>query len=153
MIKFTHEVEKNKCISFLDVKVKKHDRGFETGLFRKQTFTGLSTKYDSALPNRYEFNLIQCLVTRAFRIISDMNSFNKEILFLKKYFFQNKFPSTYVENIINKTISSISSPSVSVQSAEKKSLYCTIPFISHNMNSAMKRTCAKLSKRTILSLT
>ena len=52
LIKFTHDVEVDNCLLFLDVKVDKLDNTFETGLFRKDTFTGLSTKYNSAVPNR-----------------------------------------------------------------------------------------------------
>ena len=42
-----HEAERDGCNSSLDVRVVKVDRGLETGLFRKETFTGLSTKYNS----------------------------------------------------------------------------------------------------------
>ena len=68
LIKITREVERDGYISFLDVKVAKVNRGFKTGLFRKETFTGLSTKYNSAEPSRYKFNLIQCLVSRTCKI-------------------------------------------------------------------------------------
>ena len=49
LINFTHYVEFNNCLPFLDVKVEKFDNMFETGWFRRDTFTGLSTKYIIAL--------------------------------------------------------------------------------------------------------
>ena len=48
-IKFTHKVEIDNKLSFLDVLVCKNNRGFTTSLFRKQTFTGLGMKYNSAI--------------------------------------------------------------------------------------------------------
>ena len=41
------------CISFLDIKVVKVDQGFETGLFRIDAFTGLSSKYNIVQRERY----------------------------------------------------------------------------------------------------
>ena len=76
LIKFTHEVERHGCISFLDAKVVKLDCGFETGLFGKGTFTGLSTKYNSAEPNRYKINMMRCSVTRAYKSYSNISRFN-----------------------------------------------------------------------------
>ena len=43
-IKFTSETEVNHSLPFLDVKITRNDRGFETDLYRKPTFTGLTTK-------------------------------------------------------------------------------------------------------------
>ena len=47
--------------------MEKFDNAFETSLFRKEIFTGSSTKYSGAVPNRYKFNMIHCL--------GDMHSF------------------------------------------------------------------------------
>ena len=139
LIKFTHDVEVNNCLSFLDVKVEKFDNTFGTGLYRKDTFTGLSTKYNSAVPNRYKFNLIQCLVTRAFRICSDFHKFSTETTFLRNYFQQNGFPCSLVNKAINLTADSLRT-SIQIPSVEKKSIYCCIPFISHKTNSFIKKS-------------
>ena len=39
-LKFTFEKEKDKCLPFLDVYVKRTDIGLETSVYRKLTFTG-----------------------------------------------------------------------------------------------------------------
>ena len=44
-IKFTHELEHNNSLAFLDVKVTKVDNKFVTGVYRKPTFTGLGTSF------------------------------------------------------------------------------------------------------------
>ena len=64
--KYTHESERNEYLPFLDISVRKTEHEFETSLFHMDTFTGLTMKYNSALPYIYKFNLIQCLWYRAF---------------------------------------------------------------------------------------
>ena len=146
LIKFTHEVERNGEISFLDVKVVKANRGFETGLFRKETFTGLSTKYNSAVPSRYKINLIQCLVSRAYKICSSLSRFNSELEFLKRYFTQNRFPCAVVNSMIFKFSNVVRSTNTPVLTAEKKSLFCAIPFISFRANSQIKKCLREILK-------
>ena len=91
LIKFSHDIEVNNWFLFLDVKVEKLDFTFETGLFRKDTFNGLSNKYNSAVPKRYKFNSIQYLVTRAFRTCSSSYKFSTET-FLRNNFQIDGFP-------------------------------------------------------------
>ena len=67
-IKFNYESERKGYLPFLNVNVRKTEHGFETSLFCKDTFTGLTRKYNSALSHRYKVNLIQCLWYRLFRI-------------------------------------------------------------------------------------
>ena len=135
LIKFTHDVEVNNCLSVLDVKLEKLDNTFETGLFRKDTFTGLSTEYNNAVPNRHKLTLIQCLFTRAFRICSSFYRFSTETTFLRNYFKQNGFPFSLVKNAIN-LITDIYSDLI----GGKKSINCCIHFISHKTNSLIKNS-------------
>ena len=50
-IKFTVEFEENSTIPFLDILIKRHNHTFSTSIYRKKTFTGLYTKWDSFTPN------------------------------------------------------------------------------------------------------
>jgi len=120
-------------------KILSMSRGFETGLFRKATFTGLSTKYSSAEPSRYKINLIQCLVSRAYKICSNLSKFNSELDFLKKYFTQNGFPSALVSSMIIKFSDVMRCTNTPVSTADKKPLFCAIPFISFRANSQIKK--------------
>ncbi|XP_067022058.1 uncharacterized protein [Acropora muricata] len=68
-IQFTVEFENNQGIPFLDVSVKRHDNNpFSTSIYRKKTFTGLYTKWDSFTPREYKINLIRTLTYRCLRI-------------------------------------------------------------------------------------
>ena len=53
-IKFTTEFEQNDEIPFLDILLKRNlDSSFSTSIYRKKTFTGLYTKWDSFTPRKY----------------------------------------------------------------------------------------------------
>ena len=71
--------------------MKKLGNKFETGLFLKDTFNGLSTNYNSTVSNKNKFNFIQSLVIIAFRICSSFHEFSAETTFLRYNFQQNGF--------------------------------------------------------------
>ena len=53
-IKFTCEEEKDNKISFLDISISRHNNGLETSIFRKLTFSGVNTNFNSFLPTEYK---------------------------------------------------------------------------------------------------
>ena len=128
-INFTSEVENNSKLNFLDVCVTKSSTGFNTSIHRKKTFTGLGLRFDSFVPSRYKINLIKCLVTRAFRICSNLCDFDIEIEFLKKYFSINKYPYRIIVTNIQKAISSIYNPKPIYLTAAKKPIYVRLPYL------------------------
>ena len=59
-IKFTIEFEENDQIPFLDILIKhSKQRKLSTSVYRKKTFTGFYTKWDSFTPCKYKINLIR----------------------------------------------------------------------------------------------
>ena len=103
-IKFTHEVEIQGKLSFLDVLVSRSESGFTTSVFRKKTFTGLGMKFSSFLPSFYKSGLIKNLVHRAYKICSNYDNLDLELKFLTKYFVNNGFPEGLVESCIGKAL-------------------------------------------------
>ena len=79
--------------SFLNVEVEKLDGTFETGLSRKEIFSGFSTKYFSALPIR--FNLIQCLLIRAFKMYFYLENLTLSREFWRTFFQKQLFSSFF----------------------------------------------------------
>ena len=71
---------------------------FDTGVFRKKTFSALGLKPGSFVSNRYKFNLTQFLVDRAYKICSSYKVFSLELGFLKRYLSRNNFPLDFVLN-------------------------------------------------------
>ena len=61
-IQFTIEFEQDQEIPFLDVLIKRQpNNSFSTSIYRKKTFTGLHTQWDSFTPRNYKINLIRTL--------------------------------------------------------------------------------------------
>ena len=88
-IEFSSESEKNYKISFLDITIDKFSNDFSTSLYRKPTFTGLFTKFNSAISNSYKYNLILYILDRAYKLCSTYLNFTNEIENIRKYFGQN----------------------------------------------------------------
>ena len=55
---FTIETEQNNKISFLDVNVIREQGKFVTSVYRKITFSGVYTLFDSFLPDTYKIGMI-----------------------------------------------------------------------------------------------
>ena len=80
---FSHEVERDGKLSFLDVNVFREEGQFVTNVYRKPTFSGVYTHFESFLPATYKFGMVCALAYRCFPICSDWIKFNQELRFLK----------------------------------------------------------------------
>ena len=58
-ITFTYKVEKDKCLPFLDVNILFSNGKYSTTVYRKPTFTGLFTNFESYIPITYKRGLIK----------------------------------------------------------------------------------------------
>ena len=53
-IKFTSKIEEKNSISFLDIKIRRVNNSFSTNIYRKVTFSGLFTNFESFIPITYK---------------------------------------------------------------------------------------------------
>ena len=106
-IKFTSEVESEGRLAFLDVNILKINNKIETALFRKKTFTGLFTKFSSAIPVQFKRNLIFTLVNRAFNISSNYFHLHKELKYLKDCLMSNGFPQCFIDRFTGKQLNKL----------------------------------------------
>ena len=67
-ISFTFELEKDKCIPFLDMLITRSVDGFHSTVYRKDTFTGLGINFSSYCPLTYKINAIKTLIYRAYHL-------------------------------------------------------------------------------------
>ena len=74
-IKFTFETEDSNNFSFLDVKITRKKKRFATSIFRKATFSGVYTNYDSFILETCKIGLVHTLLFRFFKICSSMENF------------------------------------------------------------------------------
>ena len=85
-IKFTSEIEENNSILFLYIKIRRVNNSFSTNIYRKVTFSGVFTNFESFIPVSYKSNLIFTLLFRAFKLCSNFELFHQEIINLKGIF-------------------------------------------------------------------
>ena len=78
-----------------------HSHAFSTSIYRKKTFTGLYTKWDSFTPRKYKINLIRTLTFRCFRICSSSSLLRSSLSELRKLLSQNGYPAGIVNYNIN----------------------------------------------------
>jgi hypothetical protein len=128
-IEFTYDVEKNGALPFLDINILRRDNGFETSLFRKETYTGLTSKFDSFAPQSYKVNLIKTLFNRAYNICSSYLNLSNELEFLRKLLCTNGFPILLIEKTFGIELSNI----YLKEKKEKKdltgTLFIKLPFL------------------------
>ena len=77
---FSMETEKENKLSFLDVEVICEQGKFTTTVYRKPTFSGVFSNFESFLPSIYKFGMVYTLVYRCFRICSNWTQFHTELI-------------------------------------------------------------------------
>ena len=101
-IKFTSETENENSISFLDIKITRESNKCMTSVYRKPTFSGVFTNFESFIPKSYKYNLLFTLLHRAFKLCSNFERFHQEIDKLKTIFENNGYPKSFVDFCIKK---------------------------------------------------
>ena len=146
-IKFTMELEVNNQIPFLDILVKRNqDHTFYTSIFRKRTFTGLYTKWDSFTPRKYKINLIRTLTFHCLRICSSSSLLQSGLSEIRKLLLQNGYPvgiiSYNMNDVLNRHQAKFSNP---FDTVPKKDTILVLPnlrfqseFATHRLKSCIK---------------
>lgn len=101
-IKFTHEVEDNYSIPFLDVLVTRSptNNTFETTIYRKTTFTGLMINWNSFVPIEYKRADVSSMVRRALAICSTYSNLTKEFDEIRRIATNNDYPLSFIDTQI-----------------------------------------------------
>ena len=141
-IKFTIEFEEDNEIPFLDILLKRcPDNTLSTSVYRKKTFTGLYTKWNSFTPRKYKINLIRTLTYRCFRICSSPSLLQAAIKDLRKLLLQNGYPQGVITFNINDVLNkSKNKPNNSVQATvPKKDILIVLPYLGFHSSQVTKR--------------
>ena len=89
-LKFTSKAENDNPFSFLDIKITCHKQQFKTSVYRKPTFSGVFTHYESYLDQTYKKSLIDTLLFYCC-------SFHLEVDNLREILKKNSYPSGIIE--------------------------------------------------------
>ena len=146
-IKFTIEFEENNVIPFLDVLIKRHNHIFSTSIYRKKTFTGLYTKWDSFTPRKYKVNLIRNLTFRCFRICSSPRLLQLSLDELKKLLSRNGYPRGVVNYNMNDVLQKQQNkPLTPTITAPKKKMFLVLPYLGLQSKIAHKQIMSCINK-------
>ena len=128
-IKFTYELEVNQSLPFLDININRSDGCFSTNVYRKPTFTGLLTSFDSFIPESYKRGLIFSLLNRCFNICSSYEIFNVELEKLKQILLNNGYPSRFIDCCVKSFLDKIPLNATNKpQTASKRTIYFSLPY-------------------------
>ena len=103
-INFTHEIEKDNKIAFLDVLLTKNENGIiDTSVYRKPTNNSIYIHWNAYGPKQWKTGTLSGFIRRAYDICSTEESRATELRFIYKVFTQiNGYPKYLVENMFTK---------------------------------------------------
>ena len=118
--------QKKNTIFFTSL-ITKQGSSFSTSMYKKSTHTDLGLRYDSAVCSNYKFNLISCLVYRAYRIFSSYLAFTDELEYLRQFFCKNQYPLKLIETKFCNTINKLRFDNTFVLTVHKKIIFVSLP--------------------------
>lgn len=102
-IQFTIEKEKNGCIPFLDIEIKRKENGqIKFGIYRKPTNTKRFITSDSHHNLQHKAAAFHCLAHRLFSIPMEKEDFEKERVYIHEVAKINGYSNEWTNKIINK---------------------------------------------------
>ena len=126
-INFTIEKENVGSLSFLDVQVCRKNSKFVTSVYRKPTFRGVFTNYESFLPTYQKRRLLSKLLHKSFRC-SDFKTFHFEIGNLKTILIKNNYPLNFID-LCKSFLTKLYTPKVVVPNVPKMNVFVKLPFL------------------------
>ena len=128
-LKFTSEAENDNSFSFLDIKITRHNQQFKTSIYRKPTFSGVFTHYESYLDQTYKKSLMDTLLFCCFSTCSDYTSFHLEVENLREIFKKNSYPSRIIEQSIRYLWNKLYVPKKVIPTVSKKERFIVLPYL------------------------
>ena len=147
-INFTTEIETNNKLPFLDNLIERKSDNFVTSVYRKATFTGVYTHYQSFLPSVYKIGLLSTLLFRYFSICSNFVLFHLEVLEFKKIFLKNGYPSSTIDYCIRKFLDKIFIKKVVKQTVPKKEFFIVLPYLG-TLSDKIKKQMNNIFQQTV----
>ena len=142
---FTYEDESNSSLPFLDINVMRSNCNFVTSVYRKPTFSGVYTNFNSFLPNLYQRSLVSTLLFRLYTICSSWELINKEVTTLKKTLRSNAYPSSIIDRLV-KTFFSRMRNRMPVHTVPKQKFQIILPFLG-SVSGKVQKKLKSLAKR------
>ena len=128
-MKFTSENEIDNNLSFLDVKVMREKNHFITSVYRKPTFSGVLSHFESFIPKTYKIGLISTLIFRGFSICSSMVKFHEEMCYLRKVFMKNGYSEKLFDRCLKNFLDNVYIKKEVEHTVSKKDICIFLPYL------------------------
>ena len=128
-INFTVEKENVGSLSFLDVKICRKNGKFVTSVYRKPTFSGVFTNYESFIPTYQKRGLSHTSLHRSFSICCDFKTFHFEIDHLKTILIKNNDPVNFIDSCVKSFLNKLYTRKVMVPNVPKRKYFVKSTFI------------------------
>ena len=102
-LKFTHEVENEQKIPFLDLSIIRENNKLITNWYHKPTFSSRFINFHSNCPKHQKVALIYNLIDHAYKL-SDNRFLEQNLLCVKKILIINDFPLKFIDKYTKKRI-------------------------------------------------
>ncbi|XP_031639510.1 uncharacterized protein LOC116351527, partial [Contarinia nasturtii] len=120
-INFTIELETNKSLPFLDVRIShKTDGSIEFGVYRKPSNTPCYIPFDSHCPTSHKKAAFHSMVHRLVRLPLNINNYMEEVKYIKYAALLNGYSELMVDNLISLHAKKISKRDLTTLSMEKE---------------------------------
>ena len=127
-INLTDEKESAGWLSFLDFKICRKNGKFVTRVYRKPTFSGVFTNYESFIPTYQKRELLHTFLHRSFSICCNFKTFHFEIDHLKTILIKNNYPLNFIDLCIKSFLHKLHTPKVAVPNVPKINVFIKLPF-------------------------
>ena len=138
-INFTIKKENVGSLSFLDIKICCENSKFVTSVYRKPTFSGVFTNYESFIPTYQKRGLLHTLLQRSFSIWCDFKTFHFEIDHLKNILIKNNYPLNFIDLCIKSFLNKLHTPKVVVPNVPKRNAFVKLPFLGSTLFQIWKK--------------
>ena len=103
-ISFTHEIEEERKMAFLDVSIMKEESGsVQTGVYRKATNNSIYIHWNSYAPKQWKVATLSGMIRRTYEICSNEDELKKELAHLESVFITtNGYPYHLVSSVMKK---------------------------------------------------
>ena len=102
---------------------------WKKNVYRKKTFSGVYSNFNSFIPESYKTGLIESLLFRCFNLCSDFVKFHHEINILKGILYKNSYPRDFVDKCIKKFLDKVLKQKVVASTVPTKDLMIVLPYL------------------------
>ena len=102
---------------------------FVTKVYRKPTFSGVYTHFDSFLPLVYKAGTIYTLPYWCLKICSNWKKFCEELNFLRHVFLKNRYPLSFIDKCFEMVMNKLVIKRPQVTTVERKTLFLSLTYL------------------------